>query len=362
MDIRLYANQNVVFSTDAELYQDVYKTHIVGVYPDRLELALSLNKGYLLMLPVGTTVRWIEPSAVKGLTSVVIDRQIARHVWCADLPVARGKSHSKKTRVLAVGSGKGGVGKTTLSINLAAALQKMGYQVVVMDADIGMANIEVLLNMKCRYNLTHVLKGDCQLTDILYEGPLGMKVIPGSSGVVAFTDLTPLQFNRIVSGFMHLDQIYDYLIVDTGAGISELVLKFLESADDIILVTTPEPHAMLDTFAITKVLYSRNKIISPKLIFNKCESELEAKKSANKFIGAVAEFLQRRPEYLGWIFEDKRVGKSLKSKEVISLVYPDIEFSRQIENIAQSLVGSKTVFEQQGGIVSFFNKLKRNFG
>ncbi|MCL1790827.1 MAG: P-loop NTPase [Peptococcaceae bacterium] len=362
MDIRLYVNQDVVFSTDAELYRDVYKTHIVGVYPDRLELALSLHKGYLMMLPVGTTVRWVEPPAIKGKSSVVIDRQMARHVWCVDLPDARSESQSKKTRVMAVGSGKGGVGKTTLSINLATTLQKMGYRVAVMDADIGMANIEVLLNMKCRYNLTHVLKGECQLTDILTEGPLGIQVIPGSSGVVAFTDLNPLQFNRIISGFIQLDQVCDFLIVDTGAGISELVLKFLESADDIVLVTTPEPHAMLDTFAITKVLYSRNKMISPKIVFNKCESENEAKKSANKFINAVTDFLQRRPEYLGWIFEDKRVGKSLKSKEVISLLYPDIEFSRQIENIAQSLVGTKTVFEQQGGIVSFFNKLKRNYG
>jgi flagellar biosynthesis protein FlhG len=314
------------------------------------------------MLPVGTSVQWLEPSSIKGMHAKVIDRQISRHVWCTNLPAFRNQPQRQKTRVLAIGSGKGGVGKTTLSINLAVTLQKMGYKVVVMDADIGMANIEILLNMKCRYNLSNVLKGECQLTDILADGPMGIKIIPGSSGVVAFTDLNPLQFNRILSGFIELEEVCDYLIVDTGAGISELVLKFLESADDIILVTTPEPHAMLDTFAITKVLYSRNKLISPKLVFNKCESEIEAKKSTNKFIYAVSEFLSKRPESLGWIFDDKRVSKSLKSREIISLSHPGIEFSKQIENIAHALTGKKTVFEQQGGIVSFFNKLKRNLG
>ncbi|MCL1919218.1 MAG: MinD/ParA family protein [Peptococcaceae bacterium] len=362
MDIRLYPNQNVVFSTDAELYRDIYKTHIVNVHKDRLELALTLHKGYLLMLPVGTSVQWMEPASAKGMYSEVIDRQVTRQVWCTNLPTLRDQNPRKKTRVIAIGSGKGGVGKTTLAINLAVSLQKMGHKVVVMDADIGMANIEVLLNMKCRYNLTHVLKGDCQIPDILAEGPLGIKVIPGSSGIVAFTNLSPLQFNRILSGFIQLERVCDYLIVDTGAGISELVLKFLEAADDIILVTTPEPHAMLDTFAITKVLYSRNKMISPKLVFNMCESEQEAKKSTEKFIYAVSEFLLKRPEYLGWIFDDKRVSKSLKSREIASALYPDIEFSQQIESIARSLLGKESVFEQQGGIVSFFNKLKRNLG
>jgi flagellar biosynthesis protein FlhG len=240
---QFYPGQKLYFTTDSELFHDIYTTEVMGVYQDRLELAITLHKGYLLLIPIGTTIRWLVSENGPVFLSQVISRQPAKQTWSVSIPVL--KTTERKSRVIAIGSGKGGVGKTTLAINLSLALSHLGKRVIIIDADIGMANVEVLLRLNTPLNLTNVLKGECALRDILTPGPLGLKVIPGSSGISSLTSLDAVQFNRIMSGFADLEEACDIFIVDTGAGISEVVLKFLEAADDLILVTNTEPHAMM---------------------------------------------------------------------------------------------------------------------
>jgi len=347
------------FTTDSELYQDVYTAVIKEVYPDRLDLAITLHKGYLLLIPIGTTIRWLLPDSNSTYVSTVISRQPAKQTWSVTIPTE--VKRIRKSRVIAIGSGKGGVVKTTLAINLGLAFRDLNQNVIILDADIGMANIEVLLKLNSPLNLTHVLKGECTLRDILTPGPAGIKILPGSSGISAFTNLTPIQFNRIISGFADLENECDQFIIDTGAGISEVVLRFLEAADEILLITTTEPHALMDTYGLTKALAYRNPEIKPYLIINCCESEAEALKCSETFKKAASRFLKLEPELLGWIYNDKLVSKSLKNQKPLYLTNPNSDYSMQVRNIANKLLGKKVTQTKPSGIVSFLHKLKRSF-
>lgn len=357
---QFYIGQKLSFATDSDLHTDIYETEITGIFPDRLELSISLHKGYLLLIPIGTNVRWLLPNHQSVMVSEVISRQPAQHTWGVTIPTLEKKE--KKSRVIAIGSGKGGVGKTTFAINLSLALSKLGKRVIILDADIGMANVELLLKINAKLNLSNVLKGECVLRDILTTGPAGIKILPGSSGVSSMTNLNAVQFNRIISGFADIEDECDIFIIDTGAGISELVLKFLEAADDLLLLTNTEPHALMDTYGLTKALAFRNPDLKPLLVINRCETEAEAYKCSDTFKKAAAKFLRLQPELIGWIYDDKRVSKSLKEQKPLYLSHPDIDYSYQINNIANVLLGKNKSYSQPSGIVSFINKLKRNFG
>ncbi len=360
MNPQLAPGQKLSFTTNSDLYHDIYETEIAAVFPDRLELVLSLHKGYLLLIPIGTTIRWIDLDAGATYVSEVISRQPARQIWSVTIPTP--VKRERKSRVIAIGSGKGGVGKTTLAINLSMALSELGKRVIILDADIGMANVELLLKLNTPLNLTHVLKGECTLKDTLTPGPGGIKLLPGSSGISSLTNLNALQFNRVISGFADLEDDCDIFMIDTGAGISEIVLKFLEAADDLILITTTEPHALMDTYGLTKALAYRNPDLRPLLIINRCESEAEAVKCSQTFNKAASRFLRLNPELIGWIYDDKRVSKSLKNQKPLYLSNPNADYSEQILQIAHVLLGQKTTAGRSSGLVSFINKLKRNFG
>jgi flagellar biosynthesis protein FlhG len=200
------------------------------------------------------------------------------------------------------------------------------------------------------------------LKDTLTPGPGGIKLLPGSSGISSLTNLNPIQFNRIISGFADLEDECDIFVIDTGAGISEVVLKFLEAADDLVLITTTEPHAMMDTYGLAKALAHRNPDIKPLLIINRCETEAEAVKCSETFNKAASRFLRLKPELIGWIYDDKKVTKSLKSQNPLYLSHPNSDYSIQITGIANALIGKKVSNPRSAGIVSFINKLKRNFG
>jgi flagellar biosynthesis protein FlhG len=356
---KFFAGQKLNFTTNSELYHDIYTAEIKNVFPDRLELAITLHKGYLLLIPIGTVIRWLVPDPRIVLASEVISRQPAQQSWCVTIPTIQ--RQQKKSRVIAIGSGKGGVGKTSLTINLSMALSQLGKKVIILDADIGMANVELLLKLNNPLNLTHVLKGECTLKDILTSGPGGIKLLPGSSGISSLTNLSPIQFNRIISGFADLEGECDIFLIDTGAGISEVVLKFLEAADDLVLITTTEPHAMMDTYGLTKALAYRNSNIRPYLVINRCEDEAEAIKCCETFKKASSKYLKLQPELIGWIYDDKKVTKSLKSQNPLFLSQPNSEYAGQVLSIAKTLLGKRVTHERSTGILSFINKIKRNF-
>lgn len=352
--------QNFYFKTDSELYRDVYRAELVAVYPDHLDFRLSLHNGYLLLLPVGTAVHWIlNGSPGRVLSSRVLSRNIGSQIWSVTIP-ATTHPQARKTRVIAVGSGKGGVGKTTFSINLGLALSQCRQRTVLMDADIGMANVEVLLGMRSSLNLEHVINGTCTLAETIVEGPQGLRILPGSSGSASLTHLSPTEFNRIISGFQDLESSCDILILDTGAGLSELVLKFLEAADDFLLVSTPEPHALLDAYSLIKVLSQRNPALVPRLIMNRCTSEQEATQSSQSFIHSANRFLGINPVLLGWLPDERLISRSLKEQTPLFLSHPQTDFSKRIATMARRLAGLNTTIDQPGGLQAFWSRFKRN--
>jgi len=347
--------KRLTFTTKSPLYRDIYETEVVGVYPDHIDLRLTLHQGYLLLLPTGTLIRWLDPSLAYGAISTVLVRNIQAQTWSVTYPES---SVGQRTRVLAIGSGKGGVGKTTFAINLSLALSNLQQRVVLLDADIGMANVEVLLGLASSRNIEHVLRGECRLTDVLLPGPGGIQVIPGSSGLSSLKQLDNLQFNRVLAGFAELESMCDLLILDTGAGLSEVVLRFLGAADDVILVTNPEPHALMDAYALTKALVQRTPGISPMLVLNRCESEREARQSLTTLVSACERFLRVQPVWLGWLPYDKHISRSLKDRLPLVLSHPHLNFCREVHKIAEDLIGIR-VEAKPTGFMAFLQRLKK---
>jgi len=347
----IYSGQSLHFTTNSPLYQDTYQVQVREVYPDRIELFLSLYHGHLLLLPVGTEIRWLSPG-LEYCVSRVLSRETQS--WSATLPQALS---TRPMKVIAVGSGKGGVGKTTFSINLGLALTQLGHRVTLLDADLGMANVDVLLGLEGSLNLAHVISGEYTLSQIIQQGPGGLKVLAGSSGISSLTRLDPIQFNRLAAGFRDLEEDCDILILDTGAGISELVLMFLSVADELIILSNPEPHALMDAYSLIKVLVSQNPELLPKIVMNRCDSEAEAQSCTRTLMNAAKQFLNINPVFLGWLPVDLMVTRSLKDRFPLLLAHPQQKFSRHILQIAQALDGSAKSSPNPAE-QSFWNKLR----
>lgn len=348
--------QTLLFTTNSPLYQDTYQAQVQAVFPDRIQLRLALYRGYLLLLPVGTEIRWLSPGLELSVSKVLSRETLS---WSTTLPQKVSTPHT--TKVIAVGSGKGGVGKTTFSINLGLALSQLGHRIILLDADLGMANIDVLLGLDGSLNLGHVIAGNYTLKEILQKGPGGLQVLAGSSGISSLTRLDPIEFNRLSAGFRDLEADCDILLLDTGAGISDLVLMFLGVADEFILLSNPEPHALMDAYSLLKVLSSQNPGLHPHIVMNRCESASEARKNMSSLMDAAKHFLHLDPIDLGWLPVDPWVSRSLKERFPLFLSHPDIEFSRRILQMAQTLVG-KTSQPVPTGVLSFWDKLRKRLG
>lgn len=254
------------------------------------------------------------------------------------------------------------MGKTTFSINMGLALSHLGHRVILLDADLGMANIDVLLKLDGALNLGHVIAGEYTLRNILQKGPGGIQVVAGSSGISSLTRLDPVQFNRLAAGFQDLEADCDILILDTGAGISDLVLMFLGVADEFILLSNPEPHALMDSYSLLKVLAAQNPEIRPLIVMNRCDSETEARKSIRSLMDAAKHFLNLQPVALGWLPLDSWVTRSIKERSPLFLSHPHLEFSRRILQMAEALGGKPSQSAANEGILSFWNKLRNRLG
>jgi flagellar biosynthesis protein FlhG len=244
---------------------------------------------------------------------------------------------ASRVRVIAVTSGKGGVGKTNIVVNLCIALARMRRRVFLLDADMGLANVDVLLGMTPRYTIEHVLSGRKELLDIVMEGPGGFKVLPASSGISELSELTYEQQMQLFRALGSLDAEMDYLFIDTGAGISSNVLRFNASANEIVLVANAEPTSITDAYALMKLLSIKYHLRAFSLIANSVASEDEGQAVYERLHKVAAQFLNVTLDYLGPVPYDKAVSRAVRQQRPLLELYPTAPASRGLMRIAALL-------------------------
>lgn len=249
-------------------------------------------------------------------------------------------AHHRPERIVAIGSGKGGVGKSNVSLNLAIELSVRGNSVCLIDADLGMANIGILAGVSPRYTLTHHLERGVPVEEILVDGPGGVKILPGSHGSGRMADLTAEQRDRLGRSFSLLPRPFDFLVVDVGAGISQNVTGFMERADDAMIVVTPEPTSMADAYGLIKVLAGRSCRAALSLVVNRAASITQAKGTADRIRALSMEYLEQPVSWAGFLLEDKTVSAAVLSRRPFTVTSRHSHASRSVALIADRLIRS----------------------
>jgi len=268
---------------------------------------------------------------------------------------ARERSNPTGARVIAVTSGKGGVGKTNIVANLAYALTLLDKKVLVFDADLGLGNMDVLLGKAPRYNISHVIKGEKNIDEITVQGPGGMLILPASSGVQDMTELMPAQRIRILSALDTLMEDIDVLLLDTAAGISSNVMYFNVSAQEVIVVVTPEPTSITDAYALMKVMslkYAEKKF---NLLVNMVSGEAEAKDVHRQLSMVAKRFLDISIDYLGYIPRDGELTRCVRGQKLVREQRPSAAASVCFDTIARTL-NAKSAPRLPAGYASHFWK------
>lgn len=261
-------------------------------------------------------------------------------------------------KVVAITSGKGGVGKTNIVSNMAVSLQKSGKRVVIIDADVGLANIDIIFNIQSRYDISHVVSGEKKLSDVMITTPHGIKIVPGGSGFSHLTQLAEGEKLNLLSEFETLQNSADIIFVDTGAGISSNVLYFNAAADECIVVATKEPTSITDAYALMKVLSNDYKVKYFKLVVNMVKSEDEAKLVYSSLSGALDKFLKDVVlEYIGYVPTDNNMQRAVLKRKLILDMEKNSAASINIEKIALKIVNSQIKNSSNGNIKFFMNKL-----
>lgn len=269
----------------------------------------------------------------------------------------RTMNNAKPVRVIAVTSGKGGVGKSNVSLNLAVSLSQAGEKVLVMDADMGLANLDVLLGLTPKNNLLHVLNGECSLDDIIIPGPAGISIIPASSGVRRMSDLTPAENMGVIQAFSELTRPVDTLIVDTAAGLADSVVSFVRAAKEIIVVVCDEPASITDAYAMIKVLNKDFGIQRMHVLSNQAKSIQQGRELYMKLSKVSDKYLEVALDYMGAIPYDDYLKKSVQKQKCVTDLFPRSPASlafRQIAKKAQGWPIPKTI---EGHLEFFIERL-----
>jgi len=260
---------------------------------------------------------------------------------------------SEQIKVIAVSGGKGGVGKTNVSLNTAIALGQLGKRVLVLDADLGLANVDVMLGLRVKRNLSHVLSGECELDDIIIEGPAGINVIPATSGTQSMVDLTPSEHAGLIRAFSDMNTKFDVLIVDTAAGISEMVLSFCRASQDVMLVVCDEPTSITDCYALMKLLSRDHGVFKFKVVANMVRSPKEGQQLFGKLAKVTDRFLDVALELVAVVPFDENIRKAVRKQRAIVEAYPNSPAAVAFKSLAGNLM-KWPVPKQPSGHLEFF--------
>ena len=265
----------------------------------------------------------------------------------------------RQTRTIAVTSGKGGVGKSNIALNLSVLLSAAGARVALVDADLGLANLDVLLDVSAGYNLAHVVRGDRRLEEVLVDLPCGVQLVPGASGLARMAQLNEFERAGLVEQLTGLEADNDFIVVDCGAGIGPEMLQFASAADNVIVVTTPEPTAITDGYAVLKVLTRRDFEGSLSVLVNFASGRQEARATFSRIADVARQFLGVTVFNAGYVLDDPRVPESVRRREPFVLAYPRCDASRCLAALANKLGPGGALAKRQ---VGFFRRIANWFG
>lgn len=266
--------------------------------------------------------------------------------------------NQKNTKFISVTSGKGGVGKSNFSLNFCLALQRLGMKVLLLDADIGMANIDVLMGTTSKYNLYHLIKNEKIIWDIISLGREGLHYIAGGSGLLELVRLSEEEIARFGNEILKLQGQYDYIIFDTGAGLSKETTQFIIASDETIVVTTPEPTSITDAYALIKMVSSIDSGVKFSLVVNRSSTIEEGEQTANNIRNVTSRFLNIDLPVLGYIYDDPNVSKAVKKQVPLLMLYPDTEASQGIMRISKHFLNLPQT-QSSSGVKGFLHKLFR---
>jgi flagellar biosynthesis protein FlhG len=266
----------------------------------------------------------------------------------------------QKIKVIAISGGKGGVGKTNVSLNTAISLAEQGKKVLVLDADLGLANVDVMLGLRVQRNLSHVLSGEYELDDVIIEGPAGINIIPATSGTQSMVDLTPAEHAGLIRAFSDMNTKFDVLIVDTAAGISDMVLSFCRAAQDILLVVCDEPTSITDCYALMKLLSRDHDIFKFKVVANMVRSPKEGQQLFAKLSKVSDRFLDVALDLVAVIPFDENIRKSVRKQQAIVQAFPDSPASIAFKALAEKIVQWPIPHQASGHLEFFIEQLLDN--
>ena len=271
-------------------------------------------------------------------------------------PQTSSAAGSKKTRIITVASGKGGVGKTNLSVNLAIAYAKIGKKVIVMDADLGLANVNIMLNVIPKFNLYHVIRKQKTMREIMIDTEFGIQILAGASGFSKIANLSEEERQNFITELYTLSNA-DIIIIDTSAGVSSNVLSFIAAADDAVIITTPEPTAITDAYGIIKIIATEveNLNINLKLVVNRVKNVTEGRKIAERIINISGQFLNLKVDYLGCIYEDPIVSASVIRQRPFIVNDPKSKAAISVQHLVSRI--EKTEFAAKPGVAKLIRKL-----
>jgi len=265
----------------------------------------------------------------------------------------------RPVNVIAVTSGKGGVGKSSISVNLSVGLAQAGHDVMLLDADLGLANVDVLLNLSAQHNLSHVLDGSCELQDIILDGPAGVKVIPASSGTQHMAELSPEENAGIIRAFSELSTPVDTLIVDTAAGLSDSVISFTRAAREVIVVVCDEPASITDAYATIKVLSRDYGLERFHVVANQAESAQHGRQLYNKLLRVTDRFLDVTLAFLGVVPFDGYMQRAVRRQRVVIEAYPRSRAALAFRKLVQKIDKWPPPAGAQGHLEFFVERLIR---
>ena len=269
-------------------------------------------------------------------------------------------STARPIQVIAVTGGKGGVGKTNLSVNLSLALAELGKRVVLLDADLGLANVDLLLGVKAEKNISDVLAGDCQIKDILINASGGIKVIPASSGTQEMANLGPQEHAGLINAFNGLVDELDVLVIDTAAGISDSVISFVRASQEILLVVCDEPSSITDAYALIKILHKDHGASRFRVVANMTRSPNEGENLFKKLVSVTDRFLDVTMQYAGEIPFDDSVRKSVKRQRASVEAFPGSKSSIAYRKLAKDVAHWPVLDVPRGHLEFFVERLVSN--